>query len=158
MGDGDVVFREERDLVVVELDAVGGEEQRAEDSVLGEQAGAERPDALAASDVLELATLGSARALGLDGEVGSLAVGKCADLAVVSLAGSPFLPWEDPAAAVVFGGSPDRVELTLVDGEERYRKGGDRWPELRRSAESARARMLVEAPPDGRLRTAAQKT
>jgi 5-methylthioadenosine/S-adenosylhomocysteine deaminase len=127
-------------------------------AVYAARARAERPDALAASDVLELATLGAARALGLDGEVGSLAVGKRADVTVVSLAGSPFLPWEDPAAAVVFGGSPDRVELTLVDGEERYRKGGDRWPELRRSAESARARMLVEAPPDGRLRTAAQKT
>ena len=37
-----------------------------------------------------------------------------------------FLPWEDPAAAVVFGGSPGRVAPTLVDGEPRYRKGGMR--------------------------------
>ena len=37
---------------------------------------------------------------------GSLVPGKRADLAIVSLSGSPYLPWEDPAAAVVYGGSP----------------------------------------------------
>ncbi|MGH3022334.1 MAG: amidohydrolase family protein, partial [Gaiellaceae bacterium] len=104
------------------------------------------PGALSASAALELATLGSARALGLEEETGSLAAGKRADLTVVSLAGSPFLPWEDPITAVVFGGSPDRVLLTLVDGEERYEKGGFEWPELRRSASAARARLLSEAP------------
>ena len=105
-------------------------------------AGEERPDALAGWEALELATLGAARALHLEDEIGSLGSGKRADLTVVSLAGSPYLPWEDPAAAVVFGGSPDRVLLTLVDGEERYRKGGFGWHELRRSASAARARLL----------------
>jgi cytosine/adenosine deaminase-related metal-dependent hydrolase len=108
---------------------------------------AERADALTASRALELATLGSARALGLEDEVGSLAPGKRADLTVVSLAGSPYLPWEDPAAAVVFGGSPERVELTLVEGEERYRKGVTDWHELRRSAADARARLLRREAP-----------
>jgi 5-methylthioadenosine/S-adenosylhomocysteine deaminase len=116
-------------------------------AVLAARARAERPDALAAVDALELATLGSARALGLEDEIGSLAAGKRADLAVVSLAGSPYLPWEDPTVAVVFGGSPGRVVLTLVNGEERYGKGGFAWPELRHSASAARARMLsTEAP------------
>jgi 5-methylthioadenosine/S-adenosylhomocysteine deaminase len=105
------------------------------------------PDALSARDALELATLGSASALGLDAETGSLAPGKRADLTVVSLAGSPYLPWEDPAAAVVFGGSPERVELTLVAGEERYRKGTTAWRDLRRRAESARLRLLGALPP-----------
>jgi 5-methylthioadenosine/S-adenosylhomocysteine deaminase len=105
-----------------------------------------RPDALLASEALELATLGGAGALGLGDEVGSLAPGKRADLAVVSLAGSPYLPWEDPAVAVVFGGGPDRVLLTLVAGEARYEKGGFEWRKLRRSAASARARLLSEAP------------
>jgi 5-methylthioadenosine/S-adenosylhomocysteine deaminase len=108
---------------------------------------AERADALSANGALELATLGSARALGLDEEVGSLVPGKRADLTVVSLSGSPYLPWEDPAAAVVFGGSPERVELTLVDGEERYRKGVTDWHELRRSAADARARLLRREAP-----------
>jgi cytosine/adenosine deaminase-related metal-dependent hydrolase len=112
---------------------------------------AERPDALSGAEALELATLGSAGALGLEDEIGSLAPGKRADLAVVSLAGSPYLPWEDPAAAVVLGGSPERVLLTIVDGEERYRKGGTAWHELRRAAARARGRLLDAQP-------AAQKT
>ena len=105
------------------------------------------PDALTASAALELASLGSARALGLDQEIGSLAPGKRADLTVVSLAGSAYLPWEDPALAVVFGGSPDRVLATFVDGEARYEKGGFEWHELTAAAHSARRAML--APPPG---------
>jgi cytosine/adenosine deaminase-related metal-dependent hydrolase len=106
-----------------------------------------RADALTANAALELATLGSARTLGLDAETGSLTPGKRADLTVVSLAGSPFLPWEEPTTAVVFGGSPDRVLLTLVDGEVRYEEGGFEWHDLRRSASAARGRLLSEAPP-----------
>jgi cytosine/adenosine deaminase-related metal-dependent hydrolase len=104
-----------------------------------------RPDAISARTALELATLGSARALGLDAEIGSLAAGKQADLAVVSLEGSPHLPWEDPVGAVVFGGSPSRVLLTVVDGTERYRRGITEWPELIEEAHSARAGLLLLA-------------
>jgi 5-methylthioadenosine/S-adenosylhomocysteine deaminase len=114
--------------------------------VLTARARAGRPDVLSASEALELGTLGSARALGLDAEIGSLAPGKRADLAVVSLAGSPYLPWEDPAAALVYGGSPDRVIATYVDGEARYEKGGMDWHELTAAAHSARRAMLA-APP-----------
>lgn len=120
------------------------EELRA--AVYAARARAGRPDALSAKEALELATLGGARALGLDEETGTLAPGKRADLTVVSLAGSPYLPWEDPAAAVVFGGSPERVELTLVDGEERYRKGGTKWHELAHAAARARRRLLGDRP------------
>ena len=65
-------------------------------------------EATSPARVLELATLGSAAALNLDDEIGSLEPGKRADLAVVSLDGSPYLPWEDPAGAVVMGGSASR--------------------------------------------------
>jgi cytosine/adenosine deaminase-related metal-dependent hydrolase len=115
-------------------------------AVYAARAREERSDALSAKDALALATLGSASALGLDDEIGSLVPGKQADLTVVSLAGSPYLPWEDPDAAVVFGGSPERVLLTLVAGEQRYEKGGFDWLELRRSAAAARACMLSAEP------------
>jgi len=107
----------------------------------------ERADALSASEALEFATLGGARALGLDGEIGSLVPGKRADVAIVSLWGSPYLPWEDPAAAVVYGGAPDRVLATLVDGEARYERGGFEWHELIDAASAARGRMLQPAAP-----------
>ena len=97
---------------------------------------------MSASESLELATLGSAAALGLDDEVGSLEPGKQADLAVVSLEGSPYVPWEDPAAAVVMGGSASRVLLTLVGGEVRYEAETYPWQELRQKGIEARAKLL----------------
>ena len=112
--------------------------------VLSARARAARPDVLTPAEALELGTLGSARALGLDSETGSLVPGKRADLAVVSLEGSSYLPWEDPAGAVVFGGSPDRVLATYVDGEVRYEKGGMNWHELTAAARSARRAMLAQ--------------
>lgn len=112
--------------------------------LLSARARAARPDALSAAEALELGTLGSARALGLDREIGSLVSGKRADLAVVSLEGSAYLPFEDPAAAVVLGGSPDGVLATYVDGEARYEKGGMDWQELTAAAHSARRAMLAQ--------------
>jgi 5-methylthioadenosine/S-adenosylhomocysteine deaminase len=106
----------------------------------------ERADVLSASEALELATLGGARALGLDAEIGSLVPGKRADLAVLSLSGSPYLPWEDPAAAVVYGGAPERITATLVDGLTRYERGGFEWHELIDAGSRARARMLRPEP------------
>jgi len=110
-------------------------------AVMAARAREQRPDALPAADALELATIGGARALGLEGEVGSLAPGKRADLTVLSLAGSAFIPWEDPVSAIVLGGSPDRIVATLVDGHDRYRKGGETW-RVSTSAAQARGRML----------------
>jgi 5-methylthioadenosine/S-adenosylhomocysteine deaminase len=102
-----------------------------------------RAEALSADEALALATTEAARALRLDAEVGTLTPGKRADLTVVSLAGSPYHPVEDPAAAVVFGGSPDRVLETIVDGQTRYRRQDEeQWREVRSIASAARARML----------------
>jgi 5-methylthioadenosine/S-adenosylhomocysteine deaminase len=111
-------------------------------AIVAARARARRPDSLSAAQALELATLGGARVLGLDAEVGSLVPGKAADLAVVTLEGSPFDPVEDPVAALVLGGSPDRVAATLVHGEDRYRRGTTEWPDSRRAARRARSRML----------------
>jgi cytosine/adenosine deaminase-related metal-dependent hydrolase len=106
------------------------------------RARSERAEALSASELLELATIGGARVLGLDGETGSIVPGKRADLTVLSLSGSPYLPWENPAAAVVYGGSPERITATLVDGLTRYERGGTEWHELIEEASAARGRML----------------
>ena len=98
----------------------------------------QRPDALDAHDALRLATLDAARALGLDDEVGSLTPGKQADLTVLSVAGSPYDPVEDPSVAAVFGGSPAGVLETIVDGQTRYRQGETAWQEVRSTASAAR--------------------
>jgi 5-methylthioadenosine/S-adenosylhomocysteine deaminase len=114
--------------------------------VFAARARAQRPDVLSASEALELGTLGSARALGLDDAIGSLVAGKRADLIAVSFEGSAYLPVEEPAAAVVYGGSPERVVATFVDGEARYERGGMEWHELTAAAHSARRAMLAVPP------------
>jgi cytosine/adenosine deaminase-related metal-dependent hydrolase len=106
-----------------------------------------RADALGAADALRLATADAARALRLEAEVGTLAPGKRADLTVVSLAGSPYHPVEDPATAIVLGGSPERVLETIVDGETRYTKASEEtWREVRNTASAARRRLLQLRP------------
>jgi cytosine/adenosine deaminase-related metal-dependent hydrolase len=103
-----------------------------------------RPEALLATDALRMATLEAARALRIEDQVGTLTPGKRADLTVVSLAGSPYHPVEDPAAAVVYGGSPERVLETIVDGNTRYaNEDTELWREVRSTASAARQRMLA---------------
>jgi len=121
------------------------DEMRA--AIAGARARERRPDALTAADALELATLGGARALGSDSRLGSIVPGKSADLTVLSLAETPFIPWEDPVTAAVLGGSPQHVVATLVSGETRYEKGGETWLELIDAARSARGRLLSHADP-----------
>jgi 5-methylthioadenosine/S-adenosylhomocysteine deaminase len=102
-----------------------------------------RPDALTAADALSIATLGGADVLGLGDQIGSLRPGKRADLTVLSLAGTPYDPVEDPTVATVFGGSPAGIMETIVDGQTRYRQGENAWPEVRSTASAARRQMLA---------------
>ncbi len=81
-----------------------------------------RPGALSAAEAIELATLGGARALGLDALVGTLDVGKEADLVAFSLAGSPAGAVGDLFGAVLgAAGSPPL--LVTVGGRTRVRAG-----------------------------------
>jgi 5-methylthioadenosine/S-adenosylhomocysteine deaminase len=75
------------------------------------------PEVLPASRALRMATIDGARALGLDGEIGSIEVGKRADLAVVRLDGLHSTPVEDVISAVVYSAQPDDVDTVLIDGE-----------------------------------------
>jgi hypothetical protein len=47
---------------------------------------------------------------------------------------------------VVFGGSPERVTCTLVDGEIRYNREEFEWRGLTDAATHARARLLAQPP------------
>jgi cytosine/adenosine deaminase-related metal-dependent hydrolase len=97
-----------------------------------------RADALSARAALEIATGGGAAAIGLGSVTGTLTPGKAADICVLDLTGSSFLPWDDPVTAAVYGGSCDRVALTMVDGAIRYRRGSEVSP----TAAAARAKMI----------------
>jgi 5-methylthioadenosine/S-adenosylhomocysteine deaminase len=66
---------------------------------------------------LEMATLGGARALGLEREIGSLEVGKRADLILIDLSDPRFAPGNDLARHLVYAGRAADVVTTIVDGE-----------------------------------------
>lgn len=73
------------------------------------------PEALTVRDALEMATIGGARVLGWDGEIGSLEPGKLADVALWRLDTLRHIDIADPVAALVLG-APPPLELLLVQG------------------------------------------
>src|SRR5437773_7615683 len=82
------------------------------------------PDALPAAQVLELATLGGARAMGLEAEIGSIEVGKRADLVVLDLAGPHAQPEDaDLVSRIVYSARAADVRHVIVDGRIVVRDG-----------------------------------
>jgi 5-methylthioadenosine/S-adenosylhomocysteine deaminase len=79
---------------------------------------------ISAQEVLRAATLGGAEALGMDGEVGSLEVGKQADIAVVSLENNAQRPVNDVHTALVFSSNARDVLATFVAGKQVYERAG----------------------------------
>ncbi len=71
--------------------------------------------ALTVRDALEMATMGGARVLGRADAIGSLEVGKLADLAVWRLDTLAHIDIADPVAALVLG-APPPLELLMVNG------------------------------------------
>jgi 5-methylthioadenosine/S-adenosylhomocysteine deaminase len=69
-----------------------------------------------AERMLRLATLDGARVLGLDREVGSLEVGKQADVIAINLSRAHNIPSNDPVAALVFSAEASDVVFTAVSG------------------------------------------
>jgi cytosine/adenosine deaminase-related metal-dependent hydrolase len=94
----------------------------ARTAVLAQRARLGRHDALCARDVLHFATLGGARAIGLDAEIGSLEPGKSADLAAFPLDACT-APVHDPEAAAVFALPGVGATLVTVAGRELVRDG-----------------------------------
>ena len=74
------------------------------------------PEALTVRQALELGTLGGARLIGREDELGSLEPGKLADIALWRLDGLQHANIADPVAALVLGGRPP-LELLVVNGE-----------------------------------------
>jgi cytosine/adenosine deaminase-related metal-dependent hydrolase len=79
-------------------------------------------DALTARQALHAATMGGARCLGRDGEIGSVEPGKLADLALWRIDGIGHSNIADPVAALVLGALPP-LTLLLVGGSPAVRDG-----------------------------------
>lgn len=76
-------------------------------------------EAFPAHAALQMATLGGARALGLDARIGSIAAGKRADLAAVQMAGPGLVPLYDPVSHLVYCAGREDVTDVWVDGVQK---------------------------------------
>ena len=74
---------------------------------------------LPAAQALYLATMGGARALGLDSQIGSLEVGKRADVVALSLDDWSSHPLYNPISQVVYTATRSQVTDVWVDGSRR---------------------------------------
>jgi cytosine/adenosine deaminase-related metal-dependent hydrolase len=100
------------------------------------------PTGFSAMKVLELATINGARALGLEGEIGSIEPGKKADLTFVDVSGTHLTPVSnDPVATIVYSAQSRDVRHVIIDGEIVLR---DRLP-VTLSARAVRASAVTHA-------------
>ena len=75
------------------------------------------PEVLPAARVLRMATIDGAKALGLEAEIGSIEVGKRADLSVVKLDRLHTTPSRDVVSALVYCAEADDVDTVIIDGQ-----------------------------------------
>ena len=76
----------------------------------------ENPKDLPAYEVLKMATINGAKALGLEDKVGSIEKGKCADIIIINLEDVKLKPINDLISEVVYNVTGDNVVTTIVDG------------------------------------------
>lgn len=74
------------------------------------------PSAVPAWQALRMATLNGARALGLDNEIGSLEIGKAADIVAVDLMQPATQPVYDPVSQLIYAASRQQISDVWVNG------------------------------------------
>lgn len=74
------------------------------------------PELFSAEDALALGTIEAARVLGLEADIGSIEVGKKADLQMVNMRRLGLTPTNDPVATLVYHGHGKDVETVFADG------------------------------------------
>ncbi|MGL4912314.1 MAG: amidohydrolase [Romboutsia sp.] len=68
-------------------------------------------------ELIEMATIGGAKVLGMDKEVGSIEVGKKADLTLIETYSVNMQPIYDYYAAIVYSANPSNVDTVVVNGK-----------------------------------------
>ena len=107
---------------------------------------------LSAAEMLRFATLGGATALGLDQRIGSLEVGKLADIVLLRTDGLGFSPPNDPVAQIVMQAGVSEVDGVLVGGRPlklRGCLGEGTAAEAQRLAIESRDRIVAAVEPRG---------
>ena len=76
-----------------------------------------RAQPISSRELIRMATIDGARALGLDHEIGSLEVGKSADIIAIDMSGAGYSETPDVETLLVYSGSGRDVQHTWVAGE-----------------------------------------
>jgi 5-methylthioadenosine/S-adenosylhomocysteine deaminase len=71
---------------------------------------------ITAEKVMEMATIDGARAVGLDAEIGSIEIGKKADLIVIDFNNAFMTPIHHPVSAIVYSALGNEVTTVMIDG------------------------------------------
>jgi len=79
--------------------------------------------AMSARKVVRMATGGGARALGMEDQIGSLEIGKKADIILFDPDKLKSAPMHDPLATLIYSASSENIDTTIVNGKVVYRKG-----------------------------------
>jgi 5-methylthioadenosine/S-adenosylhomocysteine deaminase len=99
------------------------------------------PTVITANEVVRMATIEGARSFGLENEIGSLEVGKKADITIIDLWRPHILPVFDPIATLVYSANGGDVDTVIVDGkivmEDREVKTIDEQLTLKKAKEAA---------------------
>ena len=81
------------------------------------------PSANTPYDILEMATINGARALGIDDKVGTLESGKSADLILIDTDSVNMTPLNDPFSAIVFSADRKNIDTVFCRGRMLKEKG-----------------------------------
>ncbi len=109
------------------------------------------PTVMDAKTVFKMATIGGAKAIGMENEIGSLEVGKKADLAILNLNDFHTYPsfGVDPISRIVYSATHADVETTIINGkivmENRWLKTIDKNIVLQEANQSIR-RLMKKVP------------
>jgi 5-methylthioadenosine/S-adenosylhomocysteine deaminase len=100
---------------------------------------AKDPRVVSAQVALEMATIGGARVIGRDQDLGSLETGKLADVVIVRMDHPRQTPMYDPVSHLVYTTRGDDVDTTIVNGKVLMRGGKVLTLDERRVLDAARA-------------------
>jgi 5-methylthioadenosine/S-adenosylhomocysteine deaminase len=78
--------------------------------------------AISAHQALEMATINGAKALGLDDKIGSIEIGKLADLCAIKMSDTIMQPCFDPVSHLVYVAGREQVSHVWVNGDLKYHK------------------------------------
>jgi cytosine/adenosine deaminase-related metal-dependent hydrolase len=114
-------------------------------AVLAARGEAPRRVGVSAREILRLATLGGAEAIGLSHRIGTIEPGKQADLILIRTDSIGMVPATDAVGAVVFNAKADDVGMVMIEGRWMKRDGvlvGTNWPVIATRLERSADRIL----------------